>query len=635
MNVHPRVNRVVAAVLVVSAGLAAGWMAAAADGPPDPGSLDLTFDGDGIAVTEVFEGPGAEQAHAVAVQPDGRIVAAGFSESGAGRRFAVVRHRVDGSLDTSFDGDGSVTTSIGGTRDEGSALALQADGKIIVAGTSYVDGVPRFAVVRYRVDGSLDTSFDGDGIATTSIGGHSFAGAVALQDDGRIVVAGSASLPGTTGGGWVTLARYHPDGSLDTGFGGDAESWTPSGTFVTPVGNTSTAHAAAIGIDGSIVVAGSMRGGSTTDIVVVRYDASGAPDPTFGPVGTTRAGVVITDIDTALDVAVDVALQPDGGITVAGFSLLGSSVRMALVRYLDTGGIDPSFGDADGVVTPVIGRFSQALAVSLDDADRIVVAGDAAVGTDYDAFVARFLSDGTADPSFGTAGAAVTPVGTGNNHGRALALQADGRIVVVGYDDAAFNVVRYHGNAPPPPATHSLVAATAGPGAGSVTSHPAGIDCGSDCTEAYETGTAVELTATPGPQSVFTGWSGACTGIGECVVTMDADHSVVASFEVDDTAPDTTITAGPERVIRDITPTFEFTADEAGSSFQCSVDGAAYTTCTSPHTLGELATGRHEYAVRATDQAGNTDATAATAVFNVVPAPPPDPPPGNQTHAAD
>ena len=179
-----------------------------------------------------------------------------------------------------------------------------------------------------------------------------------------------------------------------------------------------------------------------------------------------------------------------------------------------------------------------------------------------------------------------------------------------------------------PPTTHTLSVTNTGSGSGTVTSSPAGISCGADCSQSYNEGTSVSLTATPAPGSSFGGWSGACSGTGPCTVTMSTSRSVTAAFALipDATPPQTTITGGPSGDTADSTPTFDFASSETGSSFTCQIDGAAAVPCSSPYTTGTLAQGPHTFAVVATDAAGNSDATPATRSFTVVAPPDEDPP---------
>jgi uncharacterized delta-60 repeat protein len=189
------------------------------------GSLDMMNfgGGDGIVITPI--GPGIDNIRGVALQTDGKIVVAGFSSNGADEDFALARYNMDGSLDVvNFGGgDGIVTTPVGTSHDAGNAVALQSDGKIVIAGRSIIGTVNQFAVVRYNTDGSLDMlNFGGgDGIVTTTIGTiDDNARAVALQSDGKIVAAGFSSN-GTDRD--FALARYNTDGTLDATFDGDGK----------------------------------------------------------------------------------------------------------------------------------------------------------------------------------------------------------------------------------------------------------------------------------------------------------------------------------------------------------------------------------------------------------------------------
>ena len=198
------------------------------------GSLDPGFGVDGKVTTPI--GPGDDRAHAI-VQKDGKTIVAGTSFNGSNDDFALVRYNADGSLDTTFDGDGKVTTPIGSGDDRAYALALQSDGKLVVAGTSSNGSNDDFALVRYNADGSLDTTFDGDGKVTTPIGpGDDRAYGLAIEQ-GKLVAAG-ASWNGSDDD--FAVARYNADGSPDTTFDGD-------GNIATPVGpGADAAHAVTI-----------------------------------------------------------------------------------------------------------------------------------------------------------------------------------------------------------------------------------------------------------------------------------------------------------------------------------------------------------------------------------------------------
>jgi uncharacterized delta-60 repeat protein len=244
------------------------------------GSLDTTFDGNGKVNTPVAPGSSRDEAYAVAIQADGKIVAGGIAEVVTfDDDYALARYNTNGSLDTSFDGDGKVTTPIasGGPlpKDVVNALAIQpSDGKIVAAGESAAD----FSLARYNPNGSLDTSFDGDGKVTTA-GAFLRAHALALRPGGEIVAAGAA--------GGFGVVRYKPDGSLDTSFDAD-------GRLVTPIaagGSLEVARGVVIQPDDKIVAAGyaNMEAPDNLEFALVRYKATptlaAAAQPPSGPAG--------------------------------------------------------------------------------------------------------------------------------------------------------------------------------------------------------------------------------------------------------------------------------------------------------------------------------------------------------------
>lgn len=289
------------------------------------GSLDTSFDSNGIVTTSVGSADG--QAHSVGIQGDGKIVVAGTADNGSNDDFAVVRYNSDGSLDTSFSGDGKVMTPIGSSNDDGRSrtLAIQSDGKIIVTGFSKnSSNSSDVAVVRYDTDGSLDTSFDSDGIVTTDVeNGADYGRSVAIQPDGKIVVAGVSS--DTSYCDDFIVLRYNTDGSPDTTFNSNGIVKTDLG------GEFDGANSLAIQSNGKIVATGEVDNvsGTEMDFALVRYTASGSLDTSFG-----ISGIVITDIFGAMDSCYSVAIQSDGKIIAAGyFFRTGEPNGLALIRY--------------------------------------------------------------------------------------------------------------------------------------------------------------------------------------------------------------------------------------------------------------------------------------------------------------
>lgn len=289
------------------------------------GSLDNSFGNGGIATTRVgVHGFG----WSCALQPDGKIIVTGPSNTGSNLDFGVARFNANGAPDNSFGTGGKVTTAIGTGDDYCWSCACQADGKIIVAG-SYVNRQSNrdFVVVRYNPNGSPDNSFGSGGIVTTPVGlSDDFGRSMALQRDGKIVVVGSSFVGSNNN---FAVVRYNPDGSLDNGFGS-------SGKVTTRVGNdVSTgedgAKSIAIQSDGKLLVAGwALNPVSGYDFAVIRYTVDGKPDSTFG-VG----GIVMTPIGTN-DFGQAIALQSDGRIVVAGSSYdSAGDYAFAVVRYLN------------------------------------------------------------------------------------------------------------------------------------------------------------------------------------------------------------------------------------------------------------------------------------------------------------
>src|ERR1051326_5088429 len=326
------------------------------------GSLDTSFNGTGKVSTDISDG-GGDLAYSVAIQGDGKIVVAGYSYiDHAYADFVVVRYNSDGSLDTSFNGTGIVITDISGNHDQAYSVAIQSDGKIVVAGESYIGSGWDFALARYNTDGSLDTSLNGTGKVTTHIGNSAEPGqSVAIQNDGKIVVAGSTSNGSSTYDDFA-LVRYNSDGSLDTSFNGTGKVTTAIGTFY------DDASSVTIQGDGKIVVAGYSYN-VYPDFAVVRYNNDGSLDTSFN--GT---GKVTTAIGSNYDDGYAVAMQSDGKIVVAGDSA-GSSYDFAIVRYNSDASLDTSFNGTGKATTNFGGHDESAYSVATQSDGKIVAAG--------------------------------------------------------------------------------------------------------------------------------------------------------------------------------------------------------------------------------------------------------------------
>jgi uncharacterized delta-60 repeat protein len=402
------------------------------------GSLDATFGAGGIVITSF--GTMESTANAVALQPDGKIVAAGYSFTGYYYNFAVARYNPDGSLDATFSDDGKIITSLDPSDDEAADVVIQPDGKIVAAGYTHVMATTAFAVVRYHPDGSLDTSFGEDGIARTIAGGSARANAVALQPDGKIVAAGRNSS------NFVTT-RYNPNGTLDATFGINGVVITTNGT------NPDVAYDVAVQADGKVVICGTtvvflgqnqFRG----EFVLVRYNPDGSPDTTFD-----GDGIVSHYLNGAHENRLhSLAIQPDGKIVAGGYLVLSGSGNpsvFAVVRYHTNGTPDASF-DGDGIATTVAGSsYSSAFGVATQADGKIVAAGidNADFGN---AALARFNADGSLDAAtFGSGGTVSTDFGDSLSSAQDVLVQPDGKILAAGYNYHGFILARFNVNGTP------------------------------------------------------------------------------------------------------------------------------------------------------------------------------------------
>jgi uncharacterized delta-60 repeat protein len=348
------------------------------------GAPDGTFGADGRVITG-FPGFTNVQGQAMTLLPDGGIVVGGTALSYAtGDVFALARYTADGVLDPSFGSGGRVAEWLGNYTQGGvKALARQTDGKLVAVGTFDVAGSEAIGVARYNANGSLDTTFDSDGLALIS----SFyywerpsARAVVVQPDGRIVVA--AGLQSAE----VVLVRLNADGSLDTSFDLDGIARPRYGQ----------PFALALQPDGKIIEAGQAYGGFS--VVVSRVNPDGTSDTSFAGDGTAEVNFLSFDPVAVYSAALSVQIQANGKIVAAGVGD-GNTLHMALVRFNPDGTPDLGFGTGGKVLTvPTGATGAQASAVALQADGRIVASGHAYLANGNQVFaLARYLGDPTDD----------------------------------------------------------------------------------------------------------------------------------------------------------------------------------------------------------------------------------------------
>ena len=412
--------------------------------PVPAGSLDTSFGTNGTLQLDVAGGAIESCATAVASDPSGKVLVAGevggrlVVQDGVISRgiteamdFALVRLELNGSLDTGFGTNGKVTTDIS-AGDAAFAIVRQPDGRILLAGASNVSGSTQsdVALVRYDSNGSLDTSFGVGGKVRTDFGGADRAYGVALQADQKIVVAGPI-------GGSFGVARYNPDGSIDTLFGSGGRVTISSGT----------AYAVSIQPDQKIVVAG----GSSCDFAAARLNQDGSFDLSFG-----SSGRVLTDLGFSFcDEAHSLVIQPDGKIALAGDL---TAKQFGVVRYDSAGNLDQTFGNGGKVLTVFSNREAIATGlVTLANGNLIAVGGAGPIfeppNQPPSTFaLASYHQNGSLNTAFGNFGIVTTVMSNSTNRqasasAMGAALQPDSKLVVVGAaftTKTVFGIARYY-----------------------------------------------------------------------------------------------------------------------------------------------------------------------------------------------
>lgn len=369
-----------------------------------PGDLDPSFGNGGVAIADALT------PIALAIQPDGKIVVGGRKDENG--MYALARFDSNGVVDNAFGSRGVANL---GYQFELSALAFQADGKILIAGHDFL--------ARLTSMGELDTSFGGTGVITSPLGvaclspnGYCTLAALTVDANDRIVASGSY---GSISGRWwisdLAVARYDSSGSPDASFNGTGVSFTDFEA-------TDRAVAVLLQPDSKSVVAGTASPEPTFGLrfVLARFNSDGSVDSTFGSNGqvvTTPGGIWAS--------AGDAVLQPDGKIIVVGSSWSDNHFAMTIVRYNPAGGLDPTFGSA-GIVTNTALGFAVAAALQQDG--KLLV-------LDGYFHLARYQTDGQIDTTFGIAGMIGKPIDTVQT-ATGLAMQSDGRFIVAGAQSA-------------------------------------------------------------------------------------------------------------------------------------------------------------------------------------------------------
>ena len=390
---------------------------------------------------------------ALAVQSDGKIVVTGTSINNFNTYIAVSRFNIDGSIDHSFNGTGKIITDFGfkfppsdldpdsSVAQSGNSVTIQPDGKILVGGNVEKLTGSNFALVRYNSNGQPDSSFNGNGRQTTNFSGfYGVATSLAIDNNGKIVSAGL--LFDMANSISVGVARYNNDGSPDNLFNGTGEQVVSFNT------TTQTGFSMAVQNDNKVVVGASMSLPSgLNDFEVARLNANGSIDNSFD-----GDGHAITDFRSSDDYLLSIAIQNDGKILACGYAYLTTSgtimQHLAVTRYDTDGELDNSFGNGGKLEGLPKQGSTMYFAEAIQPDGKIVAAGQAWNGNNYDFAIARYNSNGKLDSTFSNDGIQISDFG-GTDAAASVAIQTGGKIVVAGNSDDKFAIARYNTDGSP------------------------------------------------------------------------------------------------------------------------------------------------------------------------------------------
>jgi uncharacterized delta-60 repeat protein len=393
------------------------------------GDLDNLFGFEGKVTTDL--GNSNDLLNDLALQQDGKILAAGISIGGDHSNMAVARYNPDGTIDTSFNTDGRIINDLG-YHSFGNSVAVLPDNKILVAGYANSSSNNNFLVSRFNPDGTLDNTFPGGGNDEKDITGTSdIANSIAIQTNGKMLIAGYTAAAGDND---FTVLRYNTDGSLDMAF----DNVDNDGVVRTDIsgGSNDIINFIAIQSDGKIVAAGSTRSGTNTDYAVVRYNINGSLDNSFD-----TDGIVTTDFESTNDIGSTVLIQPvDNKIIVAGYSFIDSIFQISIARYNPDGSLDNTFGDNGKAVASVGPSLGLKTSAVLQQDGKIIAGRNFSNGNNYDFALIRFNANGERDNTFGINGKVAIDFEGRQDYNFSAALQPDGKVIAAGASSDGFSL---------------------------------------------------------------------------------------------------------------------------------------------------------------------------------------------------
>ena len=397
------------------------------------GSIDPTFGRNGVAITDL--GSDSDSGSVIALQSDGKIVLAGSAQLDLDNAYHrtpfLLRYNSNGALDTSFGTSGRVAAE--DSAFSGARALIQPDGKLVMGGSLYGD----LAVARYNTNGSLDASFGTHGVASVHFSSDEadrFAD-VAIQPNGGIIVGGSEDIGNYT---YFILVRFKSDGTPDTDFNRNASNvW-----WAFHEARFNSARAVVVQGDGKIIMSGVMQDniGPEQWTTLARFNSDGSLDPTFGVGGGAQTAIANFQVNQSA-----LAVQADGKILAVGTSFPESGTDnvpddLGVARFNANGSLDTTFGGT-GVVISDFGNDEYGNDVSTQADGKIVVAGRSTGAAGL--LLVRYNYDGSLDSSFGANGRVVTGAGTDIQSGGGAAIQPDGKILVAGAGNGNVALARF------------------------------------------------------------------------------------------------------------------------------------------------------------------------------------------------
>lgn len=350
------------------------------------GTIDSTFGSGGLVTTDFNSSD--DGLYALGVQSDGKIVAGGYTQtaSPSQTKFALARYTTSGAPDSAFGTGGLVTTAIGVTRAEIKALAVQADGKILAAGFAKMGRGNELALARYDSAGLPDPQFNTTGMVTKSIGSDDAAQAVAVLNNGKILAAGYSLV---SSGYDFALIRFTSTGSVDTSFGTQGSGYVTTNFLALSsshrLGSSDKAYSMGIAGDDHVVLAGQVKSDSGYLIGLAAYDSNGAALGSFNSVGTQTISFT-----GAQAYGQKMVLDPTGLAIIAGYMASNTVTDIALTKVRSDGTLDTTYATGGKLTTDIDSTNDQANAIARQSDGKIVVAGTSDDGLSRDMFIVRY-----------------------------------------------------------------------------------------------------------------------------------------------------------------------------------------------------------------------------------------------------